>query len=741
MFSRNSEEIVVLRPKLFKAAKSGNVKVLHQILDPGQVSGENDLRIALQKAAEAGNEEAVKVLLGKGAKTDVITNKGLSPLHRAVERGHTGIITLLLDHGAGTETRDHSGRTVYIWAALRGQNSILEFLWQKYHADINAVDQEGRTALHTLAADSHQPPQWNDETVRILFSAGIDLDKVDNVSRTALHWAAATGKVSLAAKILKASAGRSLTVVRATTDRRKTALHLAAENNHVEMARLLLRNGALKEATSDGNWTALLNAAKEGNEEMVDLLLRHSSNPNSRTSSGRMALHWAADQGHLQVVRRILVEPTSLKNAKDNSDKTPFSLAAQKGHREIMQILQPYVHDRGLSGHAKHACEGFTAAVVDFFRDPNDNKASNQVQRKSVYDVLYSPKSKFKPSKGESTDRSSETAKDRFLVSTSLKLEKADFRWIHLPANNVDWAEALITKYFIEHGDLAVYQSLLQSLGDQQHRGPQAHSFYMRPVFEEVWRNAAVPRQQNVESEGLEQPSVSLSPKPDHSKTGARHEARSKVVGQLSVPTPRKIDHSTTSSKSNSGSPKNVFVLFVSLSSREFQTPTAKALQMPYLHWETDENRAWTSRTIMDIQDSRVSSSGPLRNQEESLLRGYLPMKEENADDKAAGGLHIRRTLDQFHHQTVKTDHRDRDQVVLRYCARKKIEQKIFMVDELWMWIIGDSKSFCQVEPIIGWCWYGVLQEQRNNPLYPGCHSPELLYPEEEIRNTTFLFS
>jgi hypothetical protein len=143
----------------------------------------------------------------------------------------------------------------------------------------------------------------------------------------------------------------------------------------------------------------------------------------------------------------------------------------------------------------------------------------------------------------------------------------------------------------------------------------------------------------------------------------------------------------------------------------------------------------------MDIQDSRVSSSVPLRNQEESLLRGYLPMKEENADDKATGGLHIRRTLLQFHHQTVKTDHRDRGQVVLRYCARKKIEQKIFMVDELWMWIIGDGKPFCQVELIIGWCWYGVLQEQRNNPLYPGCHSPELLYPEEEIRSLTFLFS
>ena len=292
MSSRNSQEITTLRPKLFQAAKSGDIRVLHQILDPGQLSDDNDLRIALQKASEAGNEEAVKVLLDKGAKTDVITSKGLSPLHRAAERGHTSIIKLLLDYGANSEIRDQSGRTVYICAALRGQNSVLEFLQHKCRIDINAVDLDGRSALHALAADSHQPCKWNDETVRILLSAGIDLDKVDKLGRTALHWAAATGKVSVASQILLVSAGRSLARARAATERGRTALHLAAENNHAEMVKLLLRNGALKEATSDGNWTALLNAAKNGHEETVDALLSADANVNARTSSGMTALHW-----------------------------------------------------------------------------------------------------------------------------------------------------------------------------------------------------------------------------------------------------------------------------------------------------------------------------------------------------------------------------------------------------------------------------------------------------------------
>jgi ankyrin repeat protein len=464
MSSRSSEEITALRPRLFKAAKSGNVKALHQILDPGQLSGENDLRIALQKASEAGNEEAVEVLLGKGAKTDVITQKGLSPLHRAVERGHTGIIRLLLNHGASSEIRDQSGRTVYIWAALRGQNSILEFLQQKCRVDINAVDQDGRTALHILAADSHHPFKWNDETVRILLAAGFDLDKVDKLSRTALHWAAATGKTSVISKILEVSAGRSLTRVRASTERGRTALHLAAENNHAEMIKLLLKNGALKEATSDGNWTALLNAAKNGHENAVDALLSSDANVNARTSSGMTALHWAAELGHLPVVKRILKEEKAWKNSKDSFDSTPLARAGQHGHQAIVQALRPHIFEGSLSSDAREACERFTAAVVDFYYDDKTLKRS-LVKKKTVYETLYAIDPK-------------DPSKEKFAVTTSIEdiaTNPPDFRWIHLPSNNVAWAEALITKFFLEKGlkgatDAAGYKAMLRIFGEQQHR-------------------------------------------------------------------------------------------------------------------------------------------------------------------------------------------------------------------------------------------------------------------------------
>lgn len=51
--------------------------------------------------------------------------------------------------------------------------------------------------------------------------------------------------------------------------------------------------------------------------------------------------------------------------------------------------------------------------------------------------------------------------------------------------------------------------------------------------------------------------------------------------------------------------------------------------------------------------------------------------------------IHPRRTLDQFFYHGIDTSARDIDQVVYRFCRRYEIEPKVFMVDQLWLWVIG----------------------------------------------------
>ena len=63
------------------------------------------------------------------------------------------------------------------------------------------------------------------------------------------------------------------------------------------------------------------------------------------------------------------------------------------------------------------------------------------------------------------------------------------------------------------------------------------------------------------------------------------------------------------------------------------------------------------------------------------------------------------------------------------------------MVDQLWMWIVGDGKYYCQIETIIGWSWHQILQKSEAIIHLRRLASSEIFYPEKEIGNLTFLFS
>jgi hypothetical protein len=76
----------------------------------------------------------------------------------------------------------------------------------------------------------------------------------------------------------------------------------------------------------------------------------------------------------------------------------------------------------------------------------------------------------------------------------------------------------------------------------------------------------------------------------------------------------------------------------------------------------------------------------PTGNLNEHLIKGYY----------SPGSLSYqpRRTLDQYGYADVETtSHRDDDQVVYRYTKKDThTETKIFMVDQLWLWVIGTGR-------------------------------------------------
>ncbi|KAF2128585.1 hypothetical protein P153DRAFT_293388 [Dothidotthia symphoricarpi CBS 119687] len=702
------------------------------------------LRLGLMRAAERGNTYVVEYLLKSGAKPDGAPGGRVSPLLKAVEENHAGVVQLLLKSGGYADAQDKQGRTALMTAAWKNSFHIVSELLYR-GADVNKKDNQGRNVLHNLAADKHC--NWGRDVIDLLLKTNIAIDGPegqDEKRKSPLHWAAMTGKKELCEMLLTRPKLPKANV-NAVEDREKTALHLAVAHGRDDIVELLLQYKADVKARSDGGWTALHNACEQGpikdpderetiekaevRVKIIKMLLDAGADVNARLLNGWTPLHAAAQKGHSEVVEYLLTRVDIKRAARDTFGVTPFVRAAQNKRRDIVNLLAPSNNVDSLSEDARGACKGFNATIVDF---KNDNET--RVLKRSVYELLYG-RDIVNPRKPAVT----------ILPKDS---KHTNFRWIHLPANNMAWAEALLTKAFIEEGanDVDGFRALERSF-THSHRGARIHSHFMRPLSQSTPRapknqhdNEQEPPQIIVSSgtglgidtvAGAQEPPLPHFRKPPirtgtvstdqtdwtagSGGTGTGKDVRgkakektkkqqkwggSKHSGGRSAGSNTPTKQSDYHSRQKTSMSMTESALLRSPGSPGRRDPTASEKSniftfMPYLHFETDKRRQEMQAAIARIplirerekHDNRIIKPVIPRAStcDEMLLRAHLTSSQVS--------LHVRRTLDQFFYHNIDTQSRDRDQVVYRYQRKSSDPQhadpKIFMVDQLWMWTLG----------------------------------------------------
>ena len=684
MSSIDSSGTTPWQAALLQAAGKGDeprVRQLIQECGPRNGKVKDALRVALQKVAGRGHEPLTRLLLQEGAEVNDIPENEVPPLWRAAELGRDRVVKVLLEYGAFTEAKDKSKRTAIFPAALKGHGQVLRLLFEA-GANVNSRDGNDQNLMLCLASDrSEKQAKGRGEIIRILLGTNLDIEARDKDGRTALLWAAALGKVELT-EMLLTRREYGIANIGATNDRGKTALHLAAENNHVALVRLLLEYGARLNVRSDGGWTALHNAADRGHVEVASLLLECKAEVNAGTSSGMTALHWAARNGHYDLVLLLLEQEGIKRNCKDSFDITPMLGAAENGHIEIVQLLSPADDGKLLSDHAEGACRGFYATVVDFGME---NRPMNH-SRFSVFDVLYGQDAK----------------KEKPRVTTLVRNipAKPTFRWIHLPANNMAWIETLITKHFVENSasDVEGFRLLEKSFA-QQHAGATIHSRFMRPLCQRMAPTFRDPPSSDLsestaetlvdEVSSVATSKLDITPTRDKSTPDKKSKRAGKKGGKN-----EKTSGATTNVRKSSAFGTSPHATSGDETRRLDRTWTPNKLPlrkqerngnivlfMPYLHYETDKMRLQMSHAInraVSSKEDQFQGPGACCG-DEMLVQAYL---------QSTRNLHIRRTLDQFYYHAITTEERDQDQVVYRYTADKGREKKVFMVDQLWLYIL-----------------------------------------------------
>ncbi len=126
--------------------------------------------------------------------------------------------------------------------------------------------------------------------------------------------------------------------VNARCGSRKTALHAASCEGHLDSVRSLLAHGANMKATDKFMRTPLCAAYDEGHLDVMRLLLEHGADPDVHYNLSELLLHDASFKRRADVVH-LLLQHNADVNVRNGSQRTPLHMASRAGSARVVQLL------------------------------------------------------------------------------------------------------------------------------------------------------------------------------------------------------------------------------------------------------------------------------------------------------------------------------------------------------------------------------------------------------------------
>src|SRR5262245_35396970 len=171
-------------------------------------------------------------------------------------------------------------------------------------------------------------------TIRALLKQHADVNAPQADGMTALHWAAYLDDLEITKVLIDANAN-----VKATNRYGVTPLSFACQNGNGSMVELLLERGADANTTLRGGETVLMTAARTGKAGPVNALLKRGADVNAKERRGQTALMWAAADGHTEVVELLIKAAGDIHATLPDSGFTPFFFAVREGRTEVVRAL------------------------------------------------------------------------------------------------------------------------------------------------------------------------------------------------------------------------------------------------------------------------------------------------------------------------------------------------------------------------------------------------------------------
>ena len=295
----------------------------------------------LHYASQWKLNDAIPVIIQKGASVEEANATGETPLFMAVKNDSPSTIKILLDNKANLNARDKQGNTLLHTAVRWNAKNSVELLISS-GIDINAHSLNGGTALHDAVTLGMT------DIENILIRRGANLEVRDIDGNTPFMEAVKGGFLPSIERLSSSGADTST-----RNNRGDTPLHMAVAMERYDLVNLLLRTGASIHARNTSNRTPFQIAMSTA-PRMVSGLLT-GERINIPDDMGNSALHIALLERASPDIFRTIINQGARINVVDSNGKTPLRLAV----------------DLGLLGHAKLLAD----AGADPFLAAVDNKS------------------------------------------------------------------------------------------------------------------------------------------------------------------------------------------------------------------------------------------------------------------------------------------------------------------------------------------------------------------------------
>lgn len=320
VFSSNNENYSPLRLALMAGGEVQEWILTSEVIRSIDGTGNTPLHYA----SEWKLDNAVSVLLEKGANPNAQNSNGETPLFNAVKSDTTTTIDLLVKNKANKEERDYLGNTA-LHACVRwdAKNSAMKLIQLK--ADLNAKNLAGKTPLSQAARSSRIA------MATLLLDSGADIDAYDATGRTVLMDAIQSGNEGIVALLLRRGASPLVQEMYG-----RNAYHEAAESGNIELIKLVKSAGG-NPLSRDAHGTTPFSLVLDKDTKIITAVL--GTDARLIDSDGNTPIHIALDRKASPAVLSLLLSLQYPVNTRNREGITPLVTAVKNGMKEHVQLL------------------------------------------------------------------------------------------------------------------------------------------------------------------------------------------------------------------------------------------------------------------------------------------------------------------------------------------------------------------------------------------------------------------